>query len=112
MLSTQNFIFLTLFCDYTMCFFIYVAMAPFYHATCAELRRPEDDTLLKELAEKNRVELSRLDHNIEDAQENLGETELKDALLERAEYLSKIGDKVGQLRYSLLLNFLFGRKRL
>lgn len=70
-------------------------MAPFYHATCVEMNMTEDAKLLEELTEKNRVELSRLDHNIEDAQENLGETELKDALLERAEYLSKIGDKVG-----------------
>lgn len=69
------------------------AMAPFYHATCVELKITEDAKLLEELSEKNRVELSRLDHNIEDAQENLGETELKDALLERAEYLSRIGDK-------------------
>ena len=74
---------------------LYIAMAPFYHATCAELKMTEDAKLLEELTEKNRVELSRLDHNIEDAQENLGETELKDALLERAEYLSRIGDKVG-----------------
>lgn len=70
-------------------------MAPFYHATCVELKIAEDTKLLEELTEKNSIELSRLDHNIEDAQENLGETELKDALLERAEYLSKIGNKVG-----------------
>ena len=72
----------------------FVAMAPFYHAVCSELKITEDTKLLQELTEKNREELSKLDHKIEDAQENLGETELKDALLERAEYLSKIGDKV------------------
>lgn len=87
-------------------------MAPFYHATCAELKMTEDAKLLEELTEKNRVELSRLDHNIEDAQENLGETELKDALLERAEYLSKIGDKVGPPIPSLVLTVMLCRKRL
>ena len=78
---------------YILCIAV-IAMAPFYHAVCSELKITEDTKLLEELTEKNREELCRLDHNIEDAQENLGETELKDALLERAEYLSKIGDKV------------------
>ena len=82
---------------------MYIDMAPFYHATCVELKITEDTKLLEELTEKNRVELSRLDHNIEDAQENLGETELKDALLERAEYLSRIGDKVSQPDTNLYL---------
>lgn len=53
-----------------------------------------DPSLLKELEEANRAELERLEEAITDAQENLGDTELKDALLARAEYLCKIGDKV------------------
>ena len=92
--------------------FMYVDMAPFYHATCVEMKITEDAKLFEKLTEKNRAELSRLDHNIEDAQENLGETELKDALLERAEYLSRIGDKVSQPNADLLLECFYYRKRL
>jgi len=38
--------------------------------------------------------ISIQDEKIKDAEENLGESELREALLSKAEYLSKIGDKV------------------
>jgi 26S proteasome regulatory subunit N7 len=42
----------------------------------------------------NKTELEKLEKAIEDAETNLGETEVRDALLTKAEYLCKIGDKV------------------
>lgn len=69
-------------------------MAPFYTSVCAELGRPVDSDLLKKMEAKNVVELSRLEEVIEDAEKNFGETEQRDALLGKAEYLCKIGDKV------------------
>lgn len=52
-------------------------------------------TLYKQLKSKNDEELKKLQDKIEDAQTNLGETELSDALRAKASYLAKIGEKVG-----------------
>ncbi len=71
------------------------AMAKFYSSLCSETGRPLDPALLQELEAANSAELARLEEAIKDAQENLGDTELKDALMARAEYLCRTGDKVG-----------------
>lgn len=69
-------------------------MGPFYSSICSELHREVDPTLLSELEAANKVELAKLEEGIEDATKNFGETEQRDALMAKAEYLSKIGDKV------------------
>lgn len=53
-----------------------------------------DSDLLKKMEAENVVKLSRLQEVIEDAEKNFGETEQRDALLGKAGYLCKIGDKV------------------
>ena len=51
---------------------------------------------LQEAAERVNVEeLKRREEAIENAQKNYGESEQKDALMAKAEYLCTIGDKVG-----------------
>jgi len=45
------------------------------------------------LEEENKNQLKKLEENIKDAETNLGESELREALLAKAEYLTKIGDK-------------------
>lgn len=55
---------------------------------------PADDALLSRLQAKNKEELDRLQASLEDAQLNLGETEISDALRAKALYLARIGDKV------------------
>lgn len=69
-------------------------MAPFYSSLCTELGRPLDSDLLKKLEEENVKKLEKLEEGIKDAEKNFGETEQRDALLAKAEYLCKIGDKV------------------
>ena len=69
-------------------------MAPFYEEICPDLGWPVDHTLLDNMKQANKVELAKLEKAIEDAETNLGETEVRDALLSKAEYLCKIGDKV------------------
>lgn len=71
-----------------------VAMAPFYSSVCAEIGYTLDSDLLKKMEEANTKELARLEEGIEDAEKNFGETEQRDALLAKAEYLCKIGSKV------------------
>ena len=42
----------------------------------------------------NATRLAQLDADVRDAQENLGETEVRDLMKARAEYLARIGAKV------------------
>jgi 26S proteasome regulatory subunit N7 len=69
-------------------------MAPFYQLVTEELKIPLDKTLITKYQENNNEELKKLDERLEDAEKNLGETEISDALLAKAEFFSKIGDKV------------------
>jgi hypothetical protein len=75
-------------------FLFTVEMAPLYEALCTELKLTKDNNLLKTLKSANEAELKKLQDKITDAQENLGETEISDALIAKAMYLSRIGDKV------------------
>ena len=44
----------------------------------------------------NRKELEQLEEKIEDTEKNFGETEQRDALMAKAEYLCRVGNKVSQ----------------
>ena len=68
-------------------------MAPFYRSVCKELKWKEDSKLWSEMSAENEKELKSLDEKIADAEANLGESEHREALLAKAEYLTKIGDK-------------------
>jgi len=49
--------------------------------------------LVAELKGKNDEELAKLEAGIEDAKENLGDIEIRDALLAKAQFYNRIGDK-------------------
>jgi len=68
-------------------------MAPFYKRVCESLKWPLDEAKLKAMEEENKKKLEELDEKIKDAEENLGETEIRDAYLDKAEYTVTIGDK-------------------
>lgn len=72
-------------------------MAPFYEETCADLGWTIDQDLAARMRVANVKELARLDAAIEDAEKNLSETEVREAYLRKAEYLSRIGDKAAAL---------------
>ena len=69
-------------------------MAPFYEELCTELKWQLDKDLLAKMKEANEKKLKEFDEALKDAEENLGETEIRDVHYSRAEYLCKIGDKV------------------
>lgn len=52
--------------------------------------------LIASLREKNKAELERLETKLTDARTNLGESEVSDALRERAAYLARIGAEQSQ----------------
>uniref|UniRef100_A0A8C1H4D3 26S proteasome non-ATPase regulatory subunit 6 n=2 Tax=Cyprinus carpio TaxID=7962 RepID=A0A8C1H4D3_CYPCA len=72
-------------------------MAPYYEALCKELKWQVDTDLLSKMKKANEDELKRLDDVLEDAEKNQGESEIRDAMMAKAEYLIRIGDKEGAL---------------
>ncbi|GAA5859943.1 hypothetical protein JCM1840_001807 [Sporobolomyces johnsonii] len=68
-------------------------MAPYLEALTAAHVLPPQPQLLETLQQKNKDELARIDAKLDDAKTNLGETEVSDALREKAAYLARIGDK-------------------
>ncbi|CAH0564759.1 unnamed protein product [Brassicogethes aeneus] len=68
-------------------------MAPWYELVCKDAGWKLDANLLKQLKTKNEEQIKKLDEAIEDAEKNLGEGEVREAYLRKAEYYSRIGDK-------------------
>jgi len=68
-------------------------MAPLYATVCKDLKWQVDGNLLAKMEANNKEKLSTLEAAIADATENLGESETREALLKKAEFLAQIGDK-------------------
>jgi len=68
-------------------------MAPLYQIYAKDLGWSVDKNLLDSMKEDNTKTLKELDDSIKDAEENLGESELREALLKKAEFFAVIGDK-------------------
>jgi len=75
-------------------------MAPYYRlvtSSPASQSNPllaPDATLLESMEKTNKEELDKLDERLKEAQKTEGETEISDALKARANYLTRVGDKV------------------
>lgn len=67
--------------------------APFYEHICGELGWQVDQARLEQVQSSNAQQLQELEDKIKDAEENLGETEVRDALHAKATFLGKIGDR-------------------
>lgn len=72
-------------------------MAPYYESLCKDLNWQLDGELLNKMKKANDEELKRLDDVLEDAEKSLGESEIRDAMMAKAEYLIRIGDKVSEV---------------
>ena len=68
-------------------------MAPYYEHLCGQLGWPMDSAKLQAMQAANKQQLAELDAKIADAEANLGETEVRDAMLAKAEYLGEIGSR-------------------
>lgn len=69
------------------------ALTPLYEHLCTELGLPKDESKAAAMRATNEQRLKELEDKAKDAEENLGETEVRDALHARAEYLGRIGDR-------------------
>ncbi|KAI9302897.1 26S proteasome subunit RPN7-domain-containing protein [Cunninghamella echinulata] len=73
-------------------------MAPFYKLIVDEFKIPVDQSLLERMENANKEQLQKFDDKYTDAEQNQGETEINDALIEKADYYAKIGDKDNALK--------------
>lgn len=71
-------------------------MAPFYLEICKDLAWTADETLVKNMKAENEKTLASIEESIKDAEDNLGDTDVRDLMIKRAEHYSRIGDKVGE----------------
>lgn len=68
-------------------------MAPLYEEISQDLGWEIDSAALERMQAANAQKLQELGDKIKDAEENLGEMEVRDALLAKADYLAEIGDR-------------------
>lgn len=68
-------------------------MTPFYIDTCAMLGWEPDPSLVAQMVISNDATVQDLDIKIGDAEKNLGESEVREALLAKAEHFVRIGDR-------------------
>lgn len=68
-------------------------MGTYYEYVCQEAKVPIDKGLRKELLEQNDKRIAEIESEIEDAEKNLGESEVRQAWLRKSEYLCQIGNK-------------------
>ena len=66
-------------------------LAPTYEAVCAEMGWPIDTAKLEAMRGVNAAKLEELEAAIKDAEENMGDIEIRDARLAKADYLCKLG---------------------
>jgi len=79
-------------------------MAPYYRSiTSSSSVLPLDKALLESLEKANGDELKILDERLHEAEKQEGESEISDALKARANYLTRIGDKVSTFCVVLML---------
>ena len=76
-------------------------MAPYYEEVCAELKWDVDSELLATMRANNEKRVKELDDAIEDAEQNLGDIDVRDTILAKAEYLASIGEKVRENHHSV-----------
>lgn len=74
------------------------AMLPYYEKyLCPSPFGPADEALKAQLKTQNDEELAKIEEKITDAKENLGDIEVRDALLAKADFYNRIGDKTNAL---------------
>lgn len=74
------------------------SMLPYYEKhLCPAVLGAADPVLVAEMKKNNDEELAKLEEKITDARDNLGDVEVRDALMAKAEFFTRIGDKEAAL---------------
>jgi len=70
------------------------AMLPYYEKyLCPAPMGPADEALKAEMKTQNEADLAKIEEKIKDAKENLGDIEVRDALIAKADFYNRTGDK-------------------
>jgi len=88
-------------------------MLPFYLILCDELKWSKDPELVEELNAKNEAKIKQLDDALNDATLNFGESEIRDAMQNKADFYARIGEKekaVSQYMATIQKTIGFGQK--
>ena len=67
-------------------------MATLYPSYCERFGWMQEDTTLEAMKAKNAAKIAELDAKVADAVENLGDVEVREALLEKADFFASVGD--------------------
>jgi len=73
-------------------------MAPFYLSLCEQFKWPINQDLLTKMQAANETRLIELQKILEDAETNLGDNEVREACLARAQFFSEIGHKAQAIK--------------
>lgn len=76
-----------------MRFSVVLDLSPIYEYFSAQFGWDVDDLRLTGMKQRNAEKMKELDEKIKDAEENLGETDVRDACLAKADYYASIGDR-------------------
>ncbi|KXS20430.1 PCI-domain-containing protein [Gonapodya prolifera JEL478] len=68
-------------------------MAPYYRLVAADLKFAPGSVDIDAMEQRNTEELRKLEERLQDAEQNLGETEVTETLRLKAQYLAQIGEK-------------------
>merc|ERR1711865_60885 len=68
-------------------------MVHFYRSAVESWGETADEGIVKDLEARNAAELKEIEAKIADAKENLGDVEIREGHLEKADFLARIGDK-------------------
>jgi 26S proteasome subunit RPN7 len=83
-------------------------MAPYYRIVTSTGALSADQAVFEAMEKENKEELEKLDGRLAEAEKTEGESEISDALKARANYFTRIGDKVrGCSDYSLIIHLYF-----
>jgi len=68
-------------------------MLPYYLFLCEQFKWDVDTALVATMKEENETKLKEIEDKIEDAVKNLGENEIREGLLQKAEFFARVGEK-------------------
>jgi len=73
-------------------------MTQLYRDVSADLKLPLNNSVVEEMESKNKEEIDKLSAAIENAEKNEGESEVREAMVKKCEYLTSIGNKDESLK--------------
>ena len=78
-------------------FVIERSMATLYPPYCEKFGWMMDEKAAEDMRARNEARVAELDAKIKDAEDNLGDSEVRDALLAKAEFFAEVGDRESAL---------------